>query len=418
MNTKRNRTKARYDSDHIRLNTGEIQRNDGKYCYRWTSSDGKRQCIYAPTLNQLRFKEAQINRNREEGLREDQTNTTINDIYDLWKQTKRGLRDHTFKSYIYIYDLFVKPSFGNKRIQTVKRTDVKMLYNSLIEGRGITLATLDNIHTVLHQVFQLAVDDYIIRSNPSDRMLTELKRSYGREKKRKALTLEEEELFFSKIYKDPRYRQWYPMLYIMANTGLRVGELTGLRWCDINFIKKEISVNHNLVYYNHANERGCYYSISKPKTEAGNRVIPMTDSVVRAFQMQMEYRELSGVKCLDHIDGYDDFIFVGRFGGVHNQATINSAIHRMVKNINFEILEKKGADADTLLVPDFSCHVLRHTFATRLCERGINIKVIQNLLGHADFETTMNIYVDVTNDIKRQEMEKFESLGKSRDNAV
>ena len=249
-------------------------------------------------------------------------------------------------------------------------------------------------------------------------MLTELKRSYGREKKRKALTLEEEELFFSKIYKDPRYHQWYPMLYIMANTGLRVGELTGLRWCDVNFIKKEISVNHNLVYYNHANERGCYYSISKPKTEAGNRVIPMTDSVVKAFQMQMEYRELSGVKCLDHIDGYDDFIFVGRFGGVHNQATINSAIHRMVKNINFEILEKKGADADTLLVPDFSCHVLRHTFATRLCERGINIKVIQNLLGHADFETTMNIYVDVTNEIKRQEMEKFESLGKSRDNAV
>ncbi|MCR5593358.1 MAG: site-specific integrase [Saccharofermentans sp.] len=418
MKSNRKYSNTRYDSNHVRLNTGESEMANGKYCYRWTGIDGKRHAIYGATLNQLRFKETTISKNREDGIREDQSNTTINDVYDLWKQTKRGIRDHTFKSYMYFYDFFIKPGFGRKRIQVVKRSDVKMLYNSLIENRGLSLATLDNIHTVLHQVFQLAVDDYIIRSNPSDRMLTELKRSYGKSSQRRALSLDEERLFFNTILHDARYRQWYPMLYIMANTGMRIGEITGLRWCDVNFIKKEISVNHNLVYYNHRNERGCYYSINRTKTESGNRTIPMTDSVIKAFQMQMEYNKWSGIKCTDHIDGYDDFIFYGRFGGVYNQSTVNSAIHRIVKNINSDILEKHGLDSDVLTIPDFSCHILRHTFATRLCERGINIKVIQNLLGHADFETTMNIYVSVTNTLKHDEMAKFEKLRETEDKVV
>ena len=70
----------------------------------------------------------------------------------------------------------------------------------------------------------------------------------------------------------------------------------------------------------------------------------------------MEYMKEAGIKSIDHIDGYDDFIFVGRYGHVRNQATINSAIHRMVKNINLDILEKKGLDSNPVLIPDFTCH--------------------------------------------------------------
>jgi len=410
MHTYNKTTKVRYDNNHVRLNNGEYQRADGRYCYRWTASDGKRRSIYASTLNQLRFKESQIETDRKEGIREDQSCTTVNDVYELWKQTKRGLRDRTFKSYIYMYELYIMPGFGKKRIQQVLKSDVKILYNSLVEGRRLSLATLDNIHTVLHQVFQLAVDDYIIRGNPTDRMLTELKRAYGRSEQRKALTVDEEKLLFKTIYNDARYLPWYPMLYIMANTGMRVGELTGLRWTDVNFIKKEISVNHNLCYYNHRDERGCYYSITKPKTKAGIRTIPMTPSVVKAFQMQMEYNQLTGLKCLDHIDGYDDFIFFNRFGHVHSPHSINSAIHRMVKNINLEILDKHDPDDDVLLLPDFSCHILRHTFATRLCEQGVNIKAIQSIMGQSDIHTTMDIYINVTNDFKRTELERFDAL--------
>ena len=401
--------KVRYDKNHIRLNKGEYQRPDGRYCYRWTDRCKHRRFIYAKTLDELRRLEKQIQRDRDDGIREDMSYATINQIFELWKETKRGLRDRTKTSYIYFYDLFIRPNFGQKRIQSVKRSDVRSFYNNLLETRGIKVATLDNIHTVLHQVFQLAVDDDIIRKNPSDLMLKEIRRAFGNDSvPRKALTRDEEDLFFSEVLKRPRFRKWYPLLYIMANTGMRIGEISGLRWCDVNLDKDMISVNHTLVYYNRRDENGCSYTIHKPKTEAGNRTIPITPSVKEAFIMQKEYLELSGLKSVDHIDGYDDFVFINRFGKVMNQSTVNTAIQRMTRDINLDILEKSPEGSEPLVVPYFSCHILRHTYATRLCEEGVNIKVIQDILGQVDLDTTMRIYIDVTNDLKKKELEKFE----------
>ena len=80
----------------------------------------------------------------------------------------------------------------------------------------------------------------------------------------------------------------------------------------------------------------------------------------------------------------------------------------MVRDINLEILDKAADSEPSVLLPHFSCHILRHTFATRVCEKGLNIKVIQAILGHADIQTTMNIYVDVTNELKKDELNKFD----------
>ena len=113
------------------------------------------------------------------------------------------------------------------------------------------------------------------------------------------------------------------------------------------------------------------------------------------------------IKCKGRVDGYDNFIFVNRNGDVQNQGNLNKAIQRMMRDCNDEILEKYGADSDPVLLPHFSCHILRHTFATRLCESGINLKVIQSVLGHADVSTTMNIYVDVTSSLKKKEIAAF-----------
>ena len=372
-------------------------------------TDRKRHYVYASTLDELRKMEAQIQKDRDDGIRDDMSNATINEIFELWKETKRGLRDRTKTSYVYFYDLFVRPVFGQKKIQRVKRTDVRAFYNSLIEGRGIKTSTLDNVHTVLHQVFQLAVEDDIIRANPSDLLIREIKRAFrGDTEPRRALTRDQERLFFKVIKETPQYRKWYPILYIMANTGMRVGEISGLRWCDVDFEKNTISINHTLVYYDHRNDKGCYYNMHKPKTLASERTIPLTPSVKAAFMMQKEYLELTGITSVDHIDGYDDFIFVNRYGKVFNQSPINTAIHRLVKEINLDIIDKAGENEPECLIPHFSCHILRHTFATRLCEQGVNIKVIQAILGHTDFQTTMNIYVDVTNELKKDEMNKFD----------
>lgn len=239
-------------------------------------------------------------------------------------------------------------------------------------------------------------------------MLKELKQAHCMDsEKRKALTMEEEKIFLEYLMQKPKYRHWYPVFYIMANTGMRVGEITGLRWRDIDFDEGLISVNHTLVYYNHRDEHGCYYSINTPKTKAGERTIPMTDQVKDAFQMEREYQEEVGISSIDRIDGYDDFVFVNRFGMVQSQSTLNKAIKRIMRDCNGEILDNAVPGKEPTLLPDFSCHSLRHTFATRLCESGTNIKVIQDVLGHADVSTTMNIYVDVTNELKKNELKSF-----------
>lgn len=402
--------RVRYDNHHTRLNTGEYQRPNGTYAYRWSGSDKKRHYVYAKTLDELRMYEKQIQRDKEDGIRDDMSNCTINEIFELWKQSKRGLRDRTRTNYLYFYDLFVRPIFGQKKITKVKRTDVRTFYNSLIEIRGIKISTLENIHTVLHQVFQLAVDDDIIRKNPSSMMIKEIKAAFGNDtEQKKALTRDEEFLFFSEVLKRPRFRKWFPLLYIMANTGMRVGEITGLRWCDVDLEKGFISVNHTLIYYDHRDDSGCSYTIHRPKTEAGNRLIPILPSVKKAFLMQKDYLELTGLTNQDHIDGYDDFIFVNRYGHVHNQSTVNSAIHRMTRDINLEILDKMAEGDEPVVVPHFTCHILRHTFCTRLMQMGVNVRIIQAIMGHQEYSTTMDIYVNVTGQMELDELSKFDS---------
>ena len=317
--------------------------------------------------------------------------------------------DAVFKNYIYMYELFVKPSFGKNRLVQVKKSDVRKFYNSLADGKVLKIATIDNVHNVLHQVFQVAVDDGMIRQNPTDNMLKELKLSHGFEREKKeALTVAQQKLFFDYMLSHPKDTHWYPVFYVMANTGMRVGEITGLRWSDIDLKKGIIRVNHTLVYYNHRDEKGCYFSINTPKTKAGEREIPMTEGVKQAFLMEREFQSQAEISSKSRVDGYDDFIFVNRYGDVQNQGNLNKALRRMMRDCNDEILEKYGADSDPVLLPQFSCHILRHTFATRLCESGANLKFIQSILGHADVSTTMNIYVDVTDALKKKEITAFD----------
>lgn len=249
----------------------------------------------------------------------------------------------------------------------------------------------------------------MIRQNPTDNMLKELKLSHGFEREKKeALTVAQQKLFFDYMLSRPKDTHWYPVFYVMANTGMRVGEITGLRWSDIDLKKGIIRVNHTLVYYNHRDEKGCYFSINTPKTKAGEREIPMTEGVKQAFLMEREFQSQAEISSKSRVDGYDDFIFVNRYGDVQNQGNLNKALRRMMRDCNDEILEKYGADSDPVLLPQFSCHILRHTFATRLCESGANLKFIQSILGHADVSTTMNIYVDVTDALKKKEITAFD----------
>ena len=151
---------------------------------------------------------------------------------------------------------------------------------------------------------------------------------------------------------------------------------------------------------------GTYYSMNTPKSQAGNRIIPMTEKVKEAFLMEKRLQEDAGITCDISIDGYTDFVFLNRFGKVQTMSMLNKALKRIMRDCNDQILSNAEEDEDVLLLPPFSCHVLRHTFATRLCESGMNIKVIQSVLGHADLSTTINTYIHATEDFKKEEFSK------------
>lgn len=109
------------------------------------------------------------------------------------------------------------------------------------------------------------------------------------------------------------------------------------------------------------------------------------------------------MKCKATVDGYTDFIFLNRDGRPHNPQTINRTIARITLAYNEEELERADKqNRKPLLIPHFSCHNLRHTFATRYCENETNLKVIQEILGHKDIKTTMDVYAEATQDAKVQ----------------
>ena len=390
------------------LKKGEGERADGKYDYRWTDRYGKRHSVYADTLEELREKEKLITKDTIDGIKVEKATVTLDEMYAVWRDLKRGLKDNTRQNYIYMYEQFVSPSIGKYRISNLKRSDIKRFYNTLADERNLKFATIDNVHTVLHQVLQMAVEDMIIRVNPSDNMLKELKASHNFETERKkALSIEEQNLFTKFLKESQQYHHWYPIFAVMLGTGLRVGEATGLRWCDVDMKEETVSVNHTLVYYNHA-KGGCYFGINTPKTEAGKREVPMFAFVKEAFKEERKFQFEVGIRSEAVVDGYEDFIFVNRFGNVQHQGTLNKALRRIIRDCNDEVLAKANGRGDVVLLPPFTCHSLRHTFATRLCESGINIKALQDILGHKDIETTMEVYAEATKDLKRKEMSKIE----------
>lgn len=198
--------------------------------------------------------------------------------------------------------------------------------------------------------------------------------------------------------------------YVALWTGLRVGELTGLRWCDVNFERDEIRVDHTLVFYSKGKkDGGCTFTVNTPKTKAGIRTVPMLPKVKEAFLLEKQRQEELGIKCNATIDGYTDFIFLNRYGGVQHYGTLNKALRRLIRDCNYEILDDCKNNEDVTLLPHFSCHSLRHTFTTRMCEAGVNIKVMQEVLGHADSQVTLDVYTDAQPAFQKTEMLNFAS---------
>ena len=188
---------------------------------------------------------------------------------------------------------------------------------------------------------------------------------------------------------------------ILLGTGMRIGECLGLRWDDLDFEKRTISVNHNLTDRPYE-DGSCAKHIQTPKTRAGARTIPMIDEVFEAFLQEYEIQKCMGYQS-ETIDGYTNFVFLTTGGSVITAASVNRVMHLIIDSYNEKETKKaKEEMREPVLLPDFSAHILRHTFCTRLCECETNVKVIQSLMGHSDFSTTMDIYTDITEEKKQE----------------
>lgn len=393
----------RKDKHGHALREGESIQADGMYRYQYVDERTKKRKVFrSSTLEGLREKERQLLKDQLDDIDYGEANTvTLNIVFDRYMQTKDSLKESTATNYIYMYNRFVRNTLGTRKVAAIKYSDVLRFYQRLLNEGHIQINTLDTIHCALHPAFTMAVRDGIIRSNPSDGVMGDLKKSTDYHVGvRHALTVDQQRSFMHHCRQSKEYSRWAPLLTVLLGTGCRVGEIIGLRWDDVDFENRIISINHSVSYHSRRtgiNGTRCEYKVTTPKTKAGIRDVPMMDTVYNALIEERDFQQQTGF-CTAMVDGMSGFIFQNRYGNIHNPHAINRAIERIRLDCNqiesHRAVEEKRSP---VVIPHFSCHHLRHTFCSRFCERETNVKVIQAVMGHADIQTTMNIYAEVTN---------------------
>ena len=416
-------SEKRRDNKGRLLRQGELQRSDGKYEYRYFDVNGEKRSVYSWKLvdtdklpkgkrdcDALRDIEKKILRDIQDGISDYRGNrTSLNRFFDEYINTKCDLKASTRTNYKYMYDKFVRGEIGNKSIASIKYSGIKRFYTSLINEKGFQPNSVKIIHAILHPIFKIAVRDGLIRINPTDGIMAEIKKGYNLEgTKRHALTEAQQSAFIEFVKNSEKYRHWLTAFTVLLGTGCRVGEFAGLRWQDCDFQEGIITIDHNLIYRQQEGGGGCTFHITTPKTKAGTRIIPMLDAVKQVL-LEERIRQMKVGFNQTVIDGYSGFIFSNSLGNVLSSHCINMAIERISKDYNnTETESAKKENRRPELLPHFTVHNLRHTFCTRFCENETNLKVIQEIMGHADITTTMNIYNEATKEKKRESFANLE----------
>ena len=399
---------SRKDSHGYVLHTGEYHKKDGRYVYAYSDYKHVRHYVYAKSLLELREKEKNIFRDELDGLKPGAASKlTLNQVYDSYMNLRKDLRSTTRASYLYMYNHFVRNEIGTRKIQTLNYSTIKKFYIDLLLKTDMRITTLENIHNQIHPALQLAVKDDILRKNPADGILGELKRSnINPGSPRHSFTVEEQKAFVKCLKEENELYFYSPIIMILLGTGMRMAECIGLRWCDIDMEKRLIDVNHVLnikMMENGKFER----HIDSPKTVAGVRIIPMLDEVYDAFCTQAGFKNMFG-GCEEEIEGYRDFVFFQPNHRVCAPDAVNRYIKHTIRLCNEkEILIAEKENRDPNLLPEISAHSLRHTFCTRFCENETNDKIIQSVMGHADIETTLDRYAEATMDKKKEIINKL-----------
>lgn len=396
----------RKDNKGRNLRTGESQRSDGRYEYKYKDYSGKRRTIYSMDLADLREREKTIQKDLADGINTEYAKRTLNEQFAVYLGTKTKLRDTTREAYVYMWNNMIGNNpIGQMEIGKIKKSNILKVYAELSK-RGCKNGTILDLHNVLHPTLQLAVDDDILRSNPCRGCAEEYRKSDAKE--RKALTLEEQEILFQ-FMKETIYSVYIPMVKFMIGTACRCSEVTGLTWDDVDMYKRTISINHQLIYKGMNGKT--MYILHEPKTKKGNRIIPMTNDVYDALREQKKLQMTLGRLCHEEVCGLDNFVFTNRNAKPIISSNVNDILRRIVNKYNKQ--ERKNAKMEKRkpkLLPNISAHVLRHTGCTRMAECRIDVKALQYIMGHESIATTMDIYNHVDTTRVANELQKMDKI--------
>ena len=353
------------------LKTGENQRKNGTYDYRYTDPTGKVRCIYGKTLEELRKREAEIQRDLADGIDYAAGEITVSELVDRYMSIKRGLGQNTLRAYSTALNHIHASPFGKKKVNQVKLSHAKEFYVSLHDG-GLKRNTIVIFHSVLRPAFEMAVDDDMIRKNPFKFQVADI--LPDDEQKRQALTHTQQRQYLEFI-RDNGRDNYYDDIVILLETGLRISELYGLTRADVDMKHHRIHIDHQL-----CRTAEIPYFVKTPKTNSGIRTIPLSDAAYAAFTRVIYNRPTPKVEMI--IDGHSGFLFLDKDEkpkvGMHLQNYMRIMQRKLVK-------QYPG-------FPTVSPHVLRHTFCTNMQRAGIDVKSLQYLMGHSNVSVTLDVY--------------------------
>lgn len=379
------------------LGKGIVQDKNGIFRARFVDRFGKTQVMRSASLTELRKKlmEAKYEDYSKNNLANPEL--TVAEWYKNWMEIYEvDIRDSTRHQYNKMFDK-VKDDLGSVKMKDLNTTIIQQALNNLPSD-----AYRQRIRSILHSMFEKAVDDNILTRNPAKKARWNVK--HDSKIPKIPMTYEQEEIFLDYIYR-PRNKQGklehVELFEFMLETGMRLGEATGLEWKNVDFEEGIIYVNTNLVttmaVEPDGTVKGRYPRFHYPKTEMGKRKIPMTQRARELLLFEKE-RDAKIKKDNKALEGFEDLVFVTWV----NTPIYDDTVRRTLQKLSKEIRD---------IHPDFpsvSPHILRHTFATRCVEHGMNIKTLQNILGHTNFKTTMDTYTHTTDDILVSEIKKFE----------
>ena len=376
---------------------GICQRKDGKYAARYTGKNGKRKEKHFLTLPEARNWLADMQYEDKHDVYNPSSEMTVDAWFEFWiTNLIADLSPNTRRNYRERYEYNIQPVIGTMQLGDVKPMHCKIVLNRM--DATYAGSTIRQTYIAMGTMFRAAVMNDMITKHPMDGVrYTKPVRAAN---DIKFLTVEEQEIFLETAKRSHNYRQYV----LLLETGLRTSELIGLTWDAIDWKKRTLTVNKTLEY----RHKEGYWRAGPPKTATSYRTIPLTN---RAYDVLKEcYDERHSRKESETLSQILEYIDrrTGQTGYLlmRDLVFINYRTGEPAKNSSYDTHLYKLCDEAK--IKRFCMHALRHTYATRAIESGMQPKVLQKLLGHASIKTTMDRYVHVTDTSLTNAVKQFE----------